>query len=438
MSTASARVDRYGFLERLFAPARWLERAKGRKRVALAGLYSLIIAIVGCLFWRAARLAGIPDTADPVDLNALYAVSVPKERNAFVLFEEASAKALRDPVIELRILSTPYALPASTDQEGLAFLARNAEALAVWRRGCQRPDALSTPLNQLSFRTKLPVLEDQRHFVRLALLESSRLESCGQLDAAWDCYRDALRGSRLVSRHGTLVALLIGCAEYAMCQAEITRWAADPRVDSALLRRALEDVQAVNAMSTPISQNLKIEYLCSIQILKDPIELFDYLQGDVSDDNPVDVRAWYNHLPGFWTMRCFLQNEPEHVGRLTNLTFANWLAQCDRLPSERPAMIGATKLSRLVYDSEPPRGAIRSTALVRHIESNALAKWFLPAVNAAQSAYDRDRAQRARLVISLAEALYQRRFGKPPASHDDLIGPCLDQFPDGYARGTDK
>ena len=46
-----------GLLGLVLAPARLLERAKGRRRAALAGLYGLIVVGKGLLAWREARLA---------------------------------------------------------------------------------------------------------------------------------------------------------------------------------------------------------------------------------------------------------------------------------------------------------------------------------------------------------------------------------------------
>jgi hypothetical protein len=37
----------------LLAPAFWLERARGRKRLALAALYLVVLAVAGLLIWQA-------------------------------------------------------------------------------------------------------------------------------------------------------------------------------------------------------------------------------------------------------------------------------------------------------------------------------------------------------------------------------------------------
>jgi hypothetical protein len=41
-------------------------------------------------------------------------------------------------------------------------------------------------------------------------------------------------------------------------------------------------------------------------------------------------------------------------------------------------------------------------------------------------------------MIHLADQLYVRKFGKEPASDADLIGPCLNRFPEGYVSHGDE
>jgi hypothetical protein len=422
----------------ILAPAGFLERTRGRKRLALGGLYCLIIAFVGVLVWRQSRLAGLPDIADPFDRQRLLALSVPDDRNAFVLYEKASSKTTHDSPIEKRLLGGSYAWPPATDHEGLAFLAANAEALAIWRQGCERPDALYTPIRELSYETRLPLVQEHRHFFRLAMIETSRLESAGDMAGAWRWYLAALRGSRLVGRHGVIIARLVGCAEYAVAQGKISAWAADPRVDAQLLRCALDDVLEVNAMTAPNSESIQCEYLSGLKMMSDPNKLLRYITSDPSLSEDIDMRVWYRHLPGYWTAWYFLGHEPERSRRILKLTFANWLSQCDKLPSERPRMVGSKANPQLLFDVEPPPGAVGPVAMVSRTESALFAKTIFPSYAAFQRAYDRDLAQRVRLVIVLAEKLYERKFGKEAPSPDALIGPCLERFPDGYVKPVDS
>jgi hypothetical protein len=80
----------------------------------------------------------------------------------------------------------------------------------------------------------------------LAALEGSRLEEQGKMAEAWVWYRAMLRSSRMVSRHAGLVERRYGAKMHFLAAKRILRWAADPRVDAGLLRRALDDVLAAD------------------------------------------------------------------------------------------------------------------------------------------------------------------------------------------------
>jgi hypothetical protein len=440
-TTIKPSGKRRRFARLLLAPAGILERARGRKRLVVAGAYCVIMAFIGVLIWRHTRLAGLPDIADPFDRGALLALSVPDERNAFVLYREASAKATRDLILERRLLGGSHSYPPATDKAGLAFLAANTDALAIWRRGCERPDALYMPIRGLVYDTPLPLLQDNRFFFHLAMIETSRLEAAGDMAGARGWYRAALRGSRLVGRHGVIIAWLIGCAEYSAAQAKIAAWAADPRVDAALLRRALDDVYEINAMTAPNSESLQCEYISGLGMMDHPDKLLKFLQADPGVAKDIDLRVWYRHLPGYWRARFFLEHEPERSRRIFKLMFANWLSQCEKPASDRLRMVGTSANPQLLYDVEPHPGALQPMEMITRTQSALFAKAtfldYAAAYGGVQRAYDRDRIQRARLVIALAEQLYVRKFGKRPASPDDLIGTCIDRFPDGYIKPVD-
>jgi hypothetical protein len=417
------------------APARWLERARGRWRILLATLYMVVAAAVGVIGWRMTRLQGLPDIAEPFDTRPLLGLRVADDRNAFTFFALAAGKAQFSDHLEKRHFNGAFTWAVPSDPELVAYMKANAEALGLWCQGCERNEALCTPLSDVTFDSKLPGLSEHRRFVRMALMEAARHEASGDMAGAWRWYRFALRGSRLVGHNATAVGMLIGAAEYSMAQARIAVWYADPRVDARLLRRALDDVLAINAMSAPYSETLKVEYLIAERGIQNPQWLISSLA-----DNPlgvhdaVDLKAWHNYVPTYWRARWFLGNEPECSRRLAKLAFANWLAECDKLPSERARLVGVVQNTRMFYDIEPPRGAPEPAALAARVEANLHASSILPAYPGVATGYDRDRAQRASLVMSLADALYTKQFGKPPGSPEYLIGPCLKSFPEGYVR----
>ena len=416
----------------LLAPLLWLERSRGRRRAALATVYVLLVATAGVLLWRTSRLAGVPDIGDPFDTRPLRALRVPDDRNAFVLYRQAVGRLQRDPSIERKVLNGPYAYPGG-DAQAVAYLAANAEALELWRRGTERPEALYIPIDELTFETRLPVLQDHRQLVRLALVEASRLRDAGDLAGAWSWYRAVLRSSRHVGNHGVVVGRLIGIAEYAMATAAIRTWMADPRVDAALLRRALDDVRQANAMTGPDAEPLRVEYITVMKDLEDPQRLLKLFLEDPSPAEPVDRKVWWHHLPAYWRASWFLDAEPERSRRIYRLAYANWLAHCDRPPALRPAMIGTKEKPRLLYDVRGP-GGLPARELVRLVQSSLLAREALLAYDAVLGALDRDRAQRAGLVMALAGRLYESERGRPPESPEALVGTYLDRLPEGYVR----
>jgi hypothetical protein len=150
----------------------------------------------------------------------------------------------------------------------------------------------------------------------------------------------------------------------------------------------------------------------------------------------VDGRIWYYHLPGYWPTRWFLEHEPERSRRALRLSYANWLSECDRPPRARAPLVGKSKHYRL-YDKPSPAGGPGPLALAALVEDSLLLNTVLISYANYQKALDRDRLQRARLIVTLADQLHVKLFGKPAESPNDLIGPCLDAFPEDYVPPAD-
>jgi hypothetical protein len=434
-------VDRPDLLRIALAPARWVERARGRRRTLLIALYVVIATVLGSLVYRQARLAGLPDVGDPFDTAPLLSLRVADEGNAFVFFRQARAGSVHNREVELRLLNSPYAWPAEDDAEALDYLARNEEALQLWKRGTECPDALERPIGELTFESMLPDIQEHRHFVRLASLHVSRELARGDAAAAWDWLRAILRGSRLVGRNGIAIAGLVGVAEYSVGSNLAKRWGADPGVDAPLLRRALAEVEEINDLTAPPSSGLRVEYLSTMKSIADADKVDTFLLENPYTDSPFDRVAWYNHWPAYRGVRRFLTHEPERTRRLLRLAYANWLTHCDDPPGERPQIVGPADLvtpppqgprtAFWFFDETPPAGPA-PRALAARMEATPLAASLLIAYPAFQKAYDRDRSQRIGLVMSLAEEVFRREQGRDPESPRELIGAVLERFPDGY------
>jgi hypothetical protein len=410
-ATIRSRVLR-GLPTLVLAPARLLERAQGRRRTALAALYLLIVVCAGLLAQRESRLAFLPDFGDPFDPAQLRALRVPDERNAFTLYREAAEVSHHDPRIELQIFNAPYAWPRS-DPQALAYLDANREALELWRLGCERPEALYSPIDQIAFSTEMKLYKEHRHFVRMALVVANRHRAQGDMAGAWRWYRATLRGSRLVGQHAVAIGQLVGIAEYAATIGQVVSWAADPRVDADLLRRALEDANAINALTAPPSEAVKIEYLSVMKQLDDPEALARFLLEDPWSLDAVDKTTWCNHSPAFRCADRFMNHEPERSRRLLKLAFANILAHCDDPPGQRPPFLsgGTKKVSPYLFDTPTPPGTLSPKILLARLSTTPLVDALLPAVGNLARAFDRDRAQRARLITTLTTELNLRTNG---------------------------
>src|SRR5262249_30521839 len=121
-------------------PLRWL--VGSRRRVLCMVLVVLSMAAAPPLWW-AVQLIGLPDIGDPFDVAAFRSTTIPDDRNAFVLYRRAVASYK---VLKWSDASTSIPLDLDTQWTTAAPEVRrwaelNREALDLFRRGADRPDA---------------------------------------------------------------------------------------------------------------------------------------------------------------------------------------------------------------------------------------------------------------------------------------------------------
>src|SRR4029077_11091468 len=75
--------------------------------------------------------------------------------------------------------------------------------------------------------------------------------------------------SRHAGRHGAIIERTVGAAIFETASRRIAHWAADPRVDAAVLRRALADAIEADAMTPPVSNSMNLEYLMFFRDVKE-------------------------------------------------------------------------------------------------------------------------------------------------------------------------
>jgi hypothetical protein len=416
-------------------------RAVARNPKATATLGGVAV-VAGLWAWWALQLWGLPDIGDPFDVAAFESFHVPEDRNAFLHYRFA-ASMISATRRKFQANKTTQKLDqfqgswAEANPAWRDFLAQSGEALAALRAGSERPDALYHHPEGLSFRTLLPVTQDLRMLARLAILEGSRLEAEGDMAGAWGWYRVALRASRHTGRHGFQIERLVGAAIHDEASKALTRWAADPRVDAPTLRRALDEVIAIDAMTVPRSETLKLEYLLFLHELDDPHLIEDVLVSKISPEDPND---WCQDLPvsdatkkPIQAARVLLSSDRERSLRVARLMTANWLAQVDKPPSRRA---GLARKDPPIYEADPsvppsPR-ALPPEKLSKWLDSSLLAIRYFRGLNRYAPSIDRERARQARLVFRLASELYRREHGQPPPTPGALVGPYLKDLPEGF------
>jgi hypothetical protein len=423
-----------------------------RFRVATLAVVGLLALITGISVWRMRNADELPDVGDPFDVAlALRPVEIPDRDNAYAAYAEARIALSNAPTefwdaywkTQTDNLIWSKAKPAVR-----LFLEKNRYALEIWREGSERPDALYHQPSELAFDTTLPLLQEVFLHSGMAALEGSRLEEQWKMAEAWAWYRAMLRSSRLVGRHGALVERRYGAHMHELAARCILRWAADPRVNVGMLRRALDDVSAADRLTPPLSDVLKTEYLMALR------ELHELITMPREIPLPGGNTGLLNRVPPvlistreIQRFRFRASNDPEKSRRAIRLVFANWLAQVDRPASQRAR--SAKHSGLLIYEPDrtapPAARAVTPDVLSDAIDHTILARWMFRPDDAERNVnyygswegdgvFARERRRRSVLLVKLAAELYRREQGKPAANAGALLGAYLEELPEGIGQ----
>ena len=418
------------------APFRWL----GQSRRRIRGVFSVLLAMIaGPPLWWAVQLVGLPDIGEPFDVQAFRSFTIPDDRNAFVLYRQAAVllKPLKPPDPSKNRRVDFLAGWSKAAPEVRRWVEENREAMALYRQGSERPDALD-PSMASDPHAYAGMGSSLASFLPMALLEASRREETGDMAGAWDWYRAVLRTIHHLRRHGPLVRRLSAQRWHTDLRNHATAWAADARTTPALLRRALEDVVACEAMAPSESYTLKAEYLYAEGLL-------------ASRHNPGRQMppAWMMSLASRRAIQSLAvvltpeqlqaiaaawrtwRREPERSQRVLRLVTANWLAYYDLPPDQRPSPDPDVSPWEL-YSFGPS-----APAQARALSPEALGRW----VDTAHDAQEilrlfnwrglriKELAGHRELVLRLASELYRRDHGSEPPEPEVLVGPYLKRLP---------
>jgi len=231
----------------------------------------------------------------------------------------------------------------------------------------------------------------------------------------------------------------------------ILRWAADPRVGATQLRRALHATLIADALTPPVSEAIKIDYLMAFR----PVENMTNFEGMMRSSGLMIPLAggremgvldrlvpWGAVRLPVQRMRLSASNELERTRRAFRLLFANWLAQVDR-PAGRRAPLALRK-PIWIYAADPSAPAAACAVTPEFLasvldRSEIAATLFLDRSKQSDPPWEgegelaRERRRRSVLIVRLAAELYRREHGAAPATAGALLETILEELPEGIA-----
>jgi hypothetical protein len=264
-----------GFGAILLFPLRALEQARGWWRLGLLLLYIAIALPILAMLWRRSQLAGIPDVGNTFNPAASRPTAgVPDDQNAFVLYRRAAERFREMNNDEKASFNRASLLWSRADAVLRGWVAEHHEAVALVCAGSARPDAYLQrpvePADQLAVDQQTEMIRRLSWIGEAALLEAGRVHAEGDPTAAWALLKAALRLSRhleqAVPKARRTATMMLNGSAYEL----VSEWAKASTVEVALMRRALDDVTAVEALTQPLSDFYREEYQDLDNLLKYP------------------------------------------------------------------------------------------------------------------------------------------------------------------------
>ncbi len=399
------------------------------------------------IYW-ATQLWGLPDIGDPFDVEEFLAFKIPDDRNAFVFYRQAaSSYKFWEPHRKAAGSKADPMVPWSKAvPEVRRWVEENREALALYRRGTERPDALdSLPVAGHGLGDRWDLYQPLNGLLVLALLEGSRLEEQGDLAGAWDWYRADLRAIRHIGMHAMIFRRLVVQRWHTDLRNRLIAWSANPRATPAMLRQALDDVIASGSLAPSETYTLKAEYVNINGMLEGPDHLYPKVPPrwmmNLAASNgarPIVMLLTPRQMLSVYDAWRFWRHEPERSRRVIRLVVANWLAYYDLPPENRPKSDPNPSILYDFYSFGPD-----APANARILSPEALDRWQRTAEDALATFRIADLSavrigewtDHRDLLILLGTALYRRDHGTDPSTPEALVGPYLESLPAELPEG---
>ena len=185
----------------------------------------LVVIVAVPIVYRASRFTGIPPIDEIVDRELEGRFVVEDDRNAFTLYRSA-VSMLPPNTSEQQIDAGHEAVRtgrgwAAITPELRQYVEDSQGALAEWKLGTERDEAVYTEIATADFAALIPVTQELRAFGRLAVLQALRDLDEGKPDEAWQWLRALMRSSRHTGKHGFIIERFVGIALHQLAAQSI-------------------------------------------------------------------------------------------------------------------------------------------------------------------------------------------------------------------------
>ena len=307
----------------------WLTLFKPKVGIPLAIL--IVLAAIP-LVVRGWRIASLPPTDEPFDVDAFCSVTIPDEENAFVEYRQAFDLFVEDTATREEWNTQNLLKGEDWEKTPLAFkkwISANERSLEVWVEGTRKPKACWVPRKEVSDRG-VEYGSTVRSMARLAVMNAHQELHQNNSTQAWVLLHSAFRFSRHIGQEGVLNERILGTSILAIVTPGLLSWAHHPQTTATDLENAITTLSdTYSELTSPHSVTLKYEYIALTKLLSE----IRY-RNEVFDDNLL-----------IDTVAMFVLDEPDFSKAALAHVFKNQLACVDQDLASRPRWIpGSTDL----------------------------------------------------------------------------------------------
>ena len=335
---------------------------------------------------------------------------------------ELQSQSIRDPKVDA-VLEQGWAV---ADEPIKEWLELHREALTIWRRGADMQRGLNLSPAEATYESQLPVIQGQRLFARLALLEEARCIHEGALDDAWGWVRAAHRSGGHASHRGAIMQGVVGIAIHGMSVTGMTRWGEQPALTSRQLKAALADVKADDALYESESNMLKAEYLTIRNSMRHLLWMQFLSDVDASTMTEQSSAGVAVMKMGYWIV-----GEPELSARIFRHVLANQIHEIDKPVARRRKQVG-TGITML-FDPDPkvPQlpGQLDPDSIDWGLQRSHVARRLMPAIKQFDVWQLQKAGRQAAIEVTLAAQAYRRDHGEFPITPWQLVPGYLGSLP---------